>query len=60
MQTKKSYSSPILTFYGNVEEITFGSRVFLRDAWFGADGTDGKWGPKCKDDWDYFACTSGS
>ncbi len=54
MQTKKSYISPILTFYGNVEEITFGSRNFIEDAYFGTDGTDGRWGPKCDEqDWGY-------
>lgn len=60
MQTKKSYKSPEVTFYGNVEEITFGSRVALSDAWIGADGNDGIFGPKCPDNSDFLACTSGS
>lgn len=58
MKTKKSYQSPAVKFYGNVEQITFGSRNFFEDAFFGTDGTDGKWGPKCSKKDFGFACGS--
>lgn len=38
MQTKKTYESPTVAFYGNVEEITFGPGNGNQDALFGADG----------------------
>lgn len=58
MKTRKSYSSPVVKFYGNVEKITFGSRNFIEDSFFGADGNDGLVGPKC-DRKDFgFACGS--
>lgn len=41
MQPKKTYDSPKVTFYGNVEQITFGSHRGLSDGVFGAPGADG-------------------
>ena len=48
MKTKKTYSSPKVKFYGNVEEITLGSRRRISDAWIGADGSDGLLGRRCR------------
>ncbi|MEM6255665.1 MAG: lasso peptide [Cyanobacteria bacterium P01_D01_bin.156] len=58
MNTKKAYSAPALIVHGDVEEITLGTRNLVEDAFFGADGTDGVFGPKC-DRKDFgFACGS--
>lgn len=59
---KKFYSTPLLLIHGKVEMLTCGSRIWLEDAWFGADGTDGIIGRKCQPDevgdrW-YEACGS--
>ena len=37
MQTKKSYTLPKLSVYGNVEELTLGSGQLSKDAWNGAN-----------------------
>lgn len=41
MQTKKSYDSPKVTFYGNVEQITFGPGGGFADNFFGIGDGDG-------------------
>lgn len=57
---KKTYATPVLLIHGDVEKLTCGSRILFSDAWFGdaSDGNDGEWGPKCKPDSDFLACTS--
>ncbi len=53
---KKAYTTPTVIVHGSIEDLTRGSRIAFRDAWFGADGNDGLIGPKCREDWDFLAC----
>ncbi len=38
MHAKKSYNSPKVTFYGDIEKITFGPKAGFADALLGAVG----------------------
>ncbi len=41
MLTKKAYDSPKVTFYGNIEQITFGSVTGFTDGLIGNAGDPG-------------------
>ena len=50
MQRKKTYDSPKVTFYGNVEQITFGPKAGFTDAFLGTSGnvTGGNFDGECE------------
>lgn len=63
IQPKKRFVPPTAEPFGNVVDITSGSRLLFEDAFIGASGTDGLIGPKCdhvKERFgrDLFACGS--
>lgn len=64
MQAKTTYNTPKLTFYGDIEKITFGPKSGFLDAWFGSVGAGpggpGGYGVECEIFPHASGCSTGS